>query len=97
MKNFHTIQITPASNGITVKAGCLLIVYQQTQLNIFHDDLARYLNDPIATEKEIRKRWHIEQGEDTEAPTEEREPRPSISRAEPAERETAEKAADTPR
>jgi len=92
MKSFLNIKIEPASNGIIVKVGCVLLVYQQTQLNMFHNDLVDYLDDPIATEKEIRKRWHIEQGVDEVSPEE--RPTPSRTReAEPTEeRDTAEKA-----
>ena len=91
MKNFFPIKIDYASNGIIVKAGCLLIVYQQTQLNMFHNDIGAYLVDPVATEKEIRKRWHIEET-DSESPEEEPDPRTQVSRTIQA-RETEEEKA----
>lgn len=91
MQRFQEIGIFPNANGITVKVGCITLVYQQTQLNVFHDDLARYLTDPVGTEKEIRKRWHIEQPEDAEA-TEERPTPMRRTQPEPnTGRETAEK------
>jgi len=51
---------------------------------MFHDDLVDYLDDPIKAEKEIRKRWNIEQGDDVAVPTEER---PITSRIREAEEE----------
>lgn len=79
MKNFHTLTIKPASNGIEVKAGCLLIVYQQSQITLFINDLRNYLDDPIGTEKMIRDRWVIggDASEDTVANESEARARPS--------------------
>ena len=96
--NFLTVRIDPTSNGIIVKVGCIKLVYQQTQLNVFHNDLALYLNDPSAAEKEVRERWNIGPGEDSEGPTEttdERAPRPSSSRVE--EKSDTAKSAESPR
>ncbi|GAH37322.1 unnamed protein product [marine sediment metagenome] len=86
MKNFYPITITPANNGIIVEAGCLKIVYQQTQLGMFFDDLTTYLDDSKAGEKLIRKRWDIDQEDQAEevAPTipeEEKVKEPEAKRA----------------
>ena len=93
--NFLTVKIDPTSNGIIVKVGCIKLVYQQTQLNVFHNDLALYLNDPLAAEKEVRERWNMGPGEDSESPVEATEPRDEsskISQVHPVpEREVAEK------
>lgn len=86
MERFHSIVIEPASNGISVKIGCISLVYQQTQLNMFHDDLALFLIDPVSAEKQIRKRWHIGQGEDQAVAMEVPETRPSDRAVKSAEK-----------
>jgi len=59
MKQFMDIRIVAASNGVTVFVGCLKVVYQQTQLEMFLGDLTMYLQDPKGAEDTIRKRWDI--------------------------------------
>lgn len=100
MKRFQNIGIFFNSNGLTVKVGCTTLVYQQTQLDMFHNDLALYLNNPLAAEKEVRERWNIDQSEDAESPTEERSERASIKdfkKAETEERDHLEKILDKDR
>ncbi|MBA7629294.1 hypothetical protein ES703_36792 [subsurface metagenome] len=86
MKKFYPITISPTDNGIIVEAGCLKIVYQQTQLGMFIDDLNLYFADPGEGYKQIRKRWGITPEDQPEevAPTipeEERTKEPEAKRA----------------
>lgn len=60
MKHFETISINHQSNGVSVRVGCMVLVYQQGQIKQFITDLENYLKEPLATEKEIRKRWGVE-------------------------------------
>ena len=59
MEDFRTIKIRHASNGIIVEVGCVKLVYQQSQLDMFSDDLLLYVRDPEAGYKNIRERWQI--------------------------------------
>jgi len=64
LKKFYDIKISHASNGIIVEAGCIKLVYQQDQLEMFDDHLELYLTDPEKGYKLIRERWHIDQGDE---------------------------------
>jgi len=78
LQKFYEIKINGTHNGIIVEVGCVKLVYQQTQLDMFYADLALYLVDREKGYKAIRERWQIyEEADQAEVAAEER---PSVAK-----------------
>ena len=64
MEKIEKIEIEGKDNGICVKVGCKILVYQQKDLKQFFKDLGDYLKDPKKTKDKIYKRYGISDGQE---------------------------------
>ena len=56
----YNLRIEGHDNGVLVKAGCVQLVYHQSNFATLLNDLEAYLKDPDATVKSIMRRENID-------------------------------------
>lgn len=70
MKQFPwDIKISPASNGVIVKVGCVKLLYTVDAYELLANDLPLYLKDHDAAIKTIEERWGLRLMEGQSNPT----------------------------